>query len=197
MFNTWNMCWIKLAWWCAYQNLQMVSFLFRTSMSFISWSGLCSIFFLYFNKVYWRTSRCKSKSHYTLKILYYLIPHFFFSIVNHVRQYYYSQEVDMFWAYIVVMSFEGPILICRALLTQDISYCMPNSIKLKKKKREKSTHPDASDSLVWTSIWFILNIFVYVSTQKISQMYNNLEKLYHSLYILTNVQFMSLNDELG
>lgn len=137
MFNTWNMCWIKLAWWCAYQNLQMVSFLFRTSMSFMSWSGLCSIFFLYFNKVYWRTSRCKSKSHYTLKILYYLIPHFFFSIVNHVRQYYYSQEVDMFWAYIVVMSFEGPILICRALLTQDISYCMPNSIKLKKKKKKK------------------------------------------------------------
>lgn len=77
-------------------------------------------------------------------------PSFFFSIVNHVRQYYYSQEVDMFWAYIVVMPFEGPILICRALLTQDISYCMPNSIKLKKKEREKSTHPDASDSLVWT-----------------------------------------------
>lgn len=135
MFNTWNMCWIKLAWWCAYQ---MVSFLFRTSMYFMSWSGLCSIFFLYFNKVYWRTSRCQSKSHYTLKILYYLIPHLFFSIVNHVRQYYYSQEVDMFWAYIVVMPFEGPILICRALLTQDISYCMPNSIKLKKKKERRA-----------------------------------------------------------
>lgn len=149
MFNTWNMCWIKLAWWCAYQNLQMVSFLFRTSMSFISWSGLCSIFFLYFNKVYWRTSRCKSKSHYSLKILYYLIPHFFFSIVNHVRQYYYSQEVDMFWAYIVVMSFEGPILICRALLTQDISYCMPNSIKLKKKKKKERRAHIQTQVTVW------------------------------------------------
>lgn len=178
---------IKTSKWCHfYSELQCLLF---------HGVGCAPYFFLYFNKVYWRTSRCQSKSHYTLKILYYLIPHFFFSIVNHVRQYYYSQEVDMFWAYIVVMSFEGPILICRALLTQDISYCMPNSIKLK--KREKSTHPDASDSLVWTSIWFILNIFVYVSTQKISQMYNNLEKLYHSLYILTNVQFMSLNDELG
>lgn len=135
MFNTWNMCWIKLAWWCAYQNLQMVSFSFRTSMSFISWSGLCSILFLYFNKVYWRKADANLQP--TIRWKYYIIlsPIFFFSIVNHVRQYYYSQEVDMFWAYIVVMSFECPILICRALLTQDISYCMPNSIKLKKKER--------------------------------------------------------------
>lgn len=78
MFNTWNMCWIKLAWWCAYQNLQMVSFLFRTSMSFISWSGLCSIFFLYFNKVYWRKADANLQP--TIRWKYYIIlsPIFFF-----------------------------------------------------------------------------------------------------------------------
>lgn len=123
---------IKTSKWCHFY-LELQCLLFHGV-------GCAPYFFLYFNKVYWRTSRCQSKSHYTLKILYYLIPHFFFSIVNHVRQYYYSQEVDMFWAYIVVMSFEGPILICRALLTQDISYCMPNSIKQKKKKKNREEH---------------------------------------------------------